>query len=86
MINLTSAASNPKKFASGTHSLIGKLKNITIKGITIPPPPIPAALASIVMKDSITIPNISLAFKGNSNGVNRDSSLVVFILVCDGSL
>lgn len=68
-MNLSKAASNPKQLANGTHSLIDSFRKIIMKGIIMPPPPNPPALASIVINDSTSIPTYSINDRGNLNGV-----------------
>lgn len=68
-MNLVSAANNPKKLARGTLSKIENLKNIKRKGMSIPPPPSPPALAKIEMIINAAIPKRSSIVGGNSNSL-----------------
>ena len=45
---------SPKTFARGTHSNMFNFRNIIMKGVRVPPPPRPPALARTVM-DIMTI-------------------------------
>jgi hypothetical protein len=59
-----------KEFASGIHSVIGMPRKIIMKGVIIPPPPMPPAFANIFITDIRIIPVTYKPFGGHVNSLN----------------
>jgi hypothetical protein len=69
-MNRVIAEIRAKEFASGIHSVMGMPRNIIMKGVIIPPPPIPPAFANMFITEIRIIPEICSAFGGHTNSLN----------------
>jgi hypothetical protein len=57
------------ELASGIHSVMGIARNIIMKGVMIPPPPIPPAFANMFITEMRIIPVIYNPFGGHVNSL-----------------